>query len=84
MEHSHQESFLCSTHGYKHLMRIPFILSIRQFSFQIITNILLSCHFDVFVVNDEDKEGDEEEDEEEAADGTILYMAPPVCERTYR
>jgi hypothetical protein len=65
-------------------MRIPFILSIRQFSFQIITNILLSCHFDVFVVNDEDKEGDEEEDEEEAADGTILYMAPPVCERTYR
>ena len=81
IEHSHQESFLCSTHGYKHLMRIPFILSIRQFSFQIITNILLSCHFDVFVVNDEDKEGDEEE---EAADGTILYMAPPVCERTYR
>jgi len=42
----------------------------------------LSCHFDVFVVNDEDKEGDEEE--EEAADGTILYMAPPVCESTYR
>ena len=82
MEHSHQESFLWSTHGYKHLMRIPFILSIRQFSFQIITNILLSCHFDVFVVNDEDKEGDEEE--EEAADGTILYMAPPVCESTYR
>jgi hypothetical protein len=82
IEHSHQESFLCSTHGYKHLMRIPFILSIRQFSFQRITNILLSCHFDVFVVNDEDKEGDEEK--EEAADGTILYMAPPVCERTYR
>jgi hypothetical protein len=81
MEHSHQESFLCSTHGYKHLMRIPFILSIRQFSFLRITNILLSSHFDVFVVNDEDKEGDEEE---EAADGTILYMAPPVCERTYR
>jgi hypothetical protein len=79
MEHSHQEPFLCSTHGYKHLMRIPFILSIRQFSFQRITNILLSCHF-VFVANDEDKEGDEEE----AADGTILYMAPPVCERTYR
>jgi hypothetical protein len=81
MEHSHQESFLCSTHGYQHLMRIPFILSIRQFSFQRIISILLSCHFDVFVVNDEDKEGDEEE---EAADGTILYMAPPVCERTYR
>ena len=65
-------------------MRIPFILSIRQLSFQIITNILLSCHFDVFVVNDEDKEEDEEEEEKEADDGTILYMAPPVCERTYR
>jgi hypothetical protein len=80
MEHSHQESFLCSTHGYQHLMRIPFILSIRQFSFQRITNIFLSCHFDVFVVNDEDKEGDEEE----SADGIILYMAPPVCDKTYR
>ena len=82
MEHSHQESFPCSIHGYKHLMRIPFILSIRQFSFQRITNILLSCHFDVFVVNDEDKEGDEEE-EKEADDGTILYMAPPVCDKMY-
>jgi hypothetical protein len=66
-------------------MRIPFILSIRQLSFQIITNILLSCHFDVFVVNDEDKEEDEEEEEEEkeADDGTILYMAPPVCDKMY-
>ena len=42
----------------------------------------LSCHFDVFVVNDEDKEGDEEE-EKEADDGTILYMAPPVCDKMY-
>ena len=81
MEHS-PRIFSLSTHGYKHLMRIPFILSIRQFSFQRITNILLSCHFDVFVVNDEDKEGDDEE--EESADGTILYMAPPVCDKTYR
>ena len=42
----------------------------------------MSCHFDVFVVNDEDKEGDEEE-EKEADDGTILYMAPPVCDKMY-